>query len=176
MPKARKNIDRLRAKSVQLDTYYDIMLIPNQLRYDVPQKLTSCVRHVTSKQRIDTTMNDRQAFGSFLKSKRNDRGITVRAMAEKIDVAVGYYCDIESGRRTPIDLAFLDVVIRVLQLGDGDKLTLYDLAGKARSAAPPDLTEYINDSEAARIALRVAKEKASDADWQRFVNQLEGKE
>jgi hypothetical protein len=50
------------------------------------------------------------------------------------------------------------------------------LWGKARSASPPDLTEYINESKAARIALRVAKEKASDADWQRFVDQLVRKE
>jgi len=31
-------------------------------------------------------MNDRQAFGAFLKEKRNARTITLRAMAEMIGV------------------------------------------------------------------------------------------
>jgi transcriptional regulator with XRE-family HTH domain len=121
-------------------------------------------------------MNDRQLFGAYLKEKRNAQEITVRAMADKVDVAVGYYCDIESGRRSPIDLAFLDKIISFLRLSDEDKQTFYDLAGKARSAAPPDLTGYINDNKAARVALRVAREKASDEDWQRFVSELERKE
>ena len=117
-------------------------------------------------------MSDRQVFGEFLKDKRKERGITVRAMAEKVGVTAGYYCDIESGRRTPIDLDLLDKTIEVLKLLETDTQTFYDLAGKARSAAPPDLTEYINENKAARIALRVAKEKASDEDWQRFVIEL----
>ena len=121
-------------------------------------------------------MNDYQRFGAFLKDKRNAREISIRPMAERIGISAGHYCDIESGRRSPADREFLDVVIDILRLDDEDKQTLYDLWGKARSASPPDITEYINESKAARIALRVAKDKASDADWQRFVNQLEGKE
>jgi transcriptional regulator with XRE-family HTH domain len=121
-------------------------------------------------------VNDYQRFGIFLKEKRTAREVSIRPMAEKIGISAGHYCDIESGRRSPADRDFLDMVIDILRLNDEDKQTLYDLWGKARSASPPDLTEYINESKAARIALRVAKEKASDADWQRFVNQLEGKE
>jgi len=121
-------------------------------------------------------MNDYQRFGAFLKDRRNEREISIRPLAEKIGISAGHYCDIESGRRSPADRDFLDALVVHLLLNDVDKQTLYDLWGKARSASPPDLTEYINESKAARIALRVAKEKASDADWQRFVNQLEGKE
>jgi len=120
-------------------------------------------------------MDSQFTFGAFLKMKRNEREITVRAMAEMVGVAVGYYCDIESGRRSPLDIDFLDKIIVALWLSDGDKETFYDLAGKARSAAPPDLTGYINETPKARIALRVAKEKASDEDWQRFINDLERK-
>ena len=121
-------------------------------------------------------MNDYQRFGAFLKDKRNAREISIRPLAERIGISAGHYCDIESGRRSPADREFLDMIIDILRLNDEDKQTLYDLWGKARSASPPDITEYINESKAARIALRVAKEKASDADWQRFVNQLEGRE
>ena len=120
-------------------------------------------------------MNDRQIFAAYLKEKRNEKTITVRAMAELVGVGAGYYSDIESGRRSPLELGFLDRIIDTLQLTDEDRKTLYDLAGKAREAAPPDLTEYINSSTKARVALRVAKENATDEDWQRFINELEKK-
>ena len=122
-------------------------------------------------------MNDRQIFGVFLKEKRNERVITLRVMAEAIGVGYGYYSDFESGRRAiPAELEFLDKIITVLQLSDEDAKKLYDLAGRAREAAPPDLTGYINTTERARIALRVAKEKATDEDWERFINDLERKD
>lgn len=121
-------------------------------------------------------MDKHLTFGAFLKAKRNERAITVRAMAEAVDKAVGYYCDIESGRRSPLDLALLEKMIAALSLSDEDRETFYDLAGKARSAAPPDLTGYINDTKAARVALRVAKEKASAEDWLRFARELEEKD
>jgi len=115
-------------------------------------------------------------FGTFLKDKRKEKEITIRPLAEKIGISAGHYCDIESGRRSPADREFLESIISILSLNDEDKQTLYDLWGKARSASPPDLTEYINKNKAARIALRVAKDKASDADWQRFVDELERRE
>ena len=121
-------------------------------------------------------MNDRQIFGAFMKEKRNERMVTLRAMAEMIGVGYGYYSDLESGRRTPIDLEFLDKIISALKLSDEDSQKLYDLAGKAREAAPPDLTGYINNTPKARIALRVAKETATDEDWERFTQFLEQKE
>jgi transcriptional regulator with XRE-family HTH domain len=120
-------------------------------------------------------MNDRQIFGAFLKEKRKEREITVRAMAEKLDVQVGYYCDIESGRRSPIDFDFLGKIVSALILPDEDAQTFYDLAGKAREAAPPDLTGYINSTQMARVALRVAKEVATDEDWERFIGELNKK-
>jgi len=121
-------------------------------------------------------MNDRQIFGAFLKEKRNERGLTLRATADKLEIGYGYYSDLESGRRTPLELEFLDRIIAEFRLSDDDSRKLYDLAGKAREAAPPDLTGYINNTPKARIALRVAKETATDEDWERFTKYLEEKE
>ena len=121
-------------------------------------------------------MNDRQIFGAFLKKKRNERTMTLRAMADSIGIGYGYYSDLESGRRTPLDLEFLDKIKSVLKLSDEDSKNLYDLAGKARDAAPPDLTGYINNTPKARIALRVAKENATDEDWDYITKYLERKE
>ena len=120
-------------------------------------------------------MNDRQVLGAYVKEKRNSRGVTVRAMADMIDMGYGLYGDLETGRRCPADLETLDKIITALHLSEDDSKKLYDLAGKAREAAPPDLTSYINNTNKARIALRVAKEKATDEDWEQFTKYLETK-
>ena len=117
-------------------------------------------------------MNINHTFGAFLKSKRNERKRTVRELAESIGVSAGYYGDIEAGRRTPVDVDFISKVITLLHLSDDDGRTLYDLAGKDRSIAPPDLTEYINENKVVRDALRLAKEKAGNEDWLAFMNNL----
>ena len=121
-------------------------------------------------------MNDRQLLGAYIKKKRNSRGITVRVMADMIEMGYGLYGDLETGRRCPADLETLDRIITALRLSKDESKTLYDLAGKAREAAPPDLTGYINNTNKARIALRVAKEKATDEDWEQFTKYLESKE
>jgi len=118
-------------------------------------------------------MNEHITFGAFLKSKRKTRGLTVRIMADSIGVGVGYYCDLESGRRRPPEKDMLDGLIHALSLFDEDTATFYDLAGRARDAAPPDLPEYINENAVVRVALRIAKQKASVADWQHFIDGLE---
>jgi len=121
-------------------------------------------------------MNDRQILGAYIKEKRNSRGITVRAMADLLNIGYGLYGDYESGRRSPLNLETLSKIITALLLSDEETKTLYDLAGKAREAAPPDLTNYINSTNKARIALRVAKEKATDEDWERFTQYLKRKD
>ena len=112
-------------------------------------------------------------FSRFLKEKRRQCEITVRDMAEKSGVSAGYYCDIESGRRNPPDREILDRMVVVLNLSDEDRLILYDLAGKARSEAPPDLPEYINQHEKVRVALRLAKDGGDNRVWDRFIDFLE---
>ena len=121
-------------------------------------------------------LNKETTFGAFLKTRRKEREITVRLMAELVGIAVGSYCDIESNRNYPPAKEILEKMIEVLKLPEAGQQIFYDLAGKARSAAPPDLPEYINENQVVRFALRMAKEKASDEDWRRFINDLEKKE
>jgi transcriptional regulator with XRE-family HTH domain len=115
-------------------------------------------------------------FSRFLKEKRLARGITVREMAELAGVSPGYYSDIESGRRNPPGRGILDRIISALNVPDGDRKFFYDCAGQARSEAPPDLPDYINEYEPVRVALRLAKDKGSMDDWHQFIRALEQKE
>lgn len=112
-------------------------------------------------------------FSRFLKEKRRQREITVRDMADKSGVSAGYYSDIESGRRNPPDREILDKMMDILTLSEGDRFIFYDLAGKARSEAPPDLSEYINEYEEVRVALRLAKDTGDARVWNKFINYLE---
>jgi transcriptional regulator with XRE-family HTH domain len=115
-------------------------------------------------------------FSRFLKEKRRQREITVREMAELSGVSPGYYSDIESGRRNPPDREILDRIIAALKVPGEDRKYFYDCAGRARSEAPPDLPEYINEYEPVRVALRLAKDKGSMDDWRQFIRKLERKE
>jgi transcriptional regulator with XRE-family HTH domain len=114
-------------------------------------------------------------FSRFLKEKRRLREITVREMAELSGVSTGYYGDFESGRRNPPEREILDRMLAVLNVSDEDRKTFYDYAGNARSEAPPDLPEYINEFEPVRVALRLAKDKGNMEDWRQFIRQLEQK-
>ncbi|MDL2234683.1 helix-turn-helix domain-containing protein [Christensenellaceae bacterium OttesenSCG-928-L17] len=112
------------------------------------------------------------SFCQYLKEKRRQREITVRDMAERSGVSAGYYSDFESGRRNPPDREILDRMAAALNLSEEERLTLYDLAGKARAEAPPDLPEYINEHEKVRVALRLAKDSGDARVWDRFIDFL----
>lgn len=114
-------------------------------------------------------------FGEFIAEKRFEQAITVRAIAEMIGVSPGYYNDIEKSRRNPPDREILAKLIAALHLKEDDCIVFFDLAGKARSEISPDLPDYIMENDVVRVALRIAKEKASPDDWQRFIDELEKK-
>jgi transcriptional regulator with XRE-family HTH domain len=111
-------------------------------------------------------------FGGYVSEKRREREIPATHIAERLGLSPGYYCDIERGRRLPPDRDTLDRLVKALVLNTEDTHTFYDLAGKARSEAPPDLPDYINSNEIVRVALRLAKDKGSADDWVRFIDNL----
>ena len=115
------------------------------------------------------------SFGEFLSDKRRTKEIPSLQMAEAVGLSPSYYCDIEKNRKAPPDIDILEKIIDALGLINEDRVQFYDLAGKARSGVAPDLPEYINENEVVRVALRVAKDKASAEDWKQFINKLENK-
>jgi len=120
-------------------------------------------------------MREYNSFGAFLSGKRREREITSLHMAEVAGISPGYYSDIERGRKAPPDLEMLGKILAALRLSEEDKVLFYDLAGKARSGVSPDLPDYIMENEVVRVALRIAKDKASPDDWKQFINRLEKK-
>lgn len=112
-------------------------------------------------------------FGEFLQKKREERKITLRKMAEMLDITAPYLSDIEKDRRNPPDMDKLEQISSILLLTDADRTLMFDLAGKKRNSVAPDLPEYIMGREYVAAALRTARDlDADEADWMKFVEEL----
>lgn len=117
-------------------------------------------------------MNE-QNFGEFLQNKREDKGITLRRMAEMLGVSAPFLSDVEKGRRNSLDMDKLTLLKQILVLSDDEYQTMLNLAGKQRKTVAPDLPEYIMDRDYVSAALRTARDlNAGEAEWQRFVEEL----
>lgn len=114
-------------------------------------------------------------FGNFITEKRKVLNMSLRTLAKELGISPSYASDIEKGNRKPNDKSLLDSLVKVLQLNQEETNTLYDLsASQKENALAQDVTEYVNENEIAKIALRKAKAKgATEADWQKFINDLE---
>ncbi|MFZ5611852.1 XRE family transcriptional regulator [Desulforamulus profundi] len=114
-------------------------------------------------------------FGEFIAKKRIDQGITLRGMADMLEITPAYLSDIEKSRRNPPDKPLLEKIATILKLTEDDKNLMFDLAGKGRCEVSPDLPEYIMSNEVVRVALRKAKDVATEDDWQQFIDKLSKK-
>lgn len=117
-------------------------------------------------------MND-QNFGEFLQTKREQQKITLRQLAEKLELSAPFLSDVEKGRRNSLDMDRLIMLRQILNLSDDEYETMLNLAGKQRKTVAPDLPEYIMERDYVSAALRTARDlDAGEAEWQRFVEEL----
>jgi transcriptional regulator with XRE-family HTH domain len=121
-------------------------------------------------------MNNELSFGKFIADKRKSLGIALRVMAEELEIAAPYLSDIEKSRRYPPDMNRLLRISDILKLTDEEKNKMFDLAGNGKNTVSPDLPEYIMSSEKVRVALRKAREVATEKDWDEFLKKLNEKE
>ena len=90
-------------------------------------------------------------FGKFINEKRKGRGqggsdILLRDLASAMgNMSVSYLSDIIKGRRNPPDKKLLEIIADVLKLDADEQNEMYDLAGREREEAAPDLPDYIMD-------------------------------
>ena len=112
-------------------------------------------------------------FGAFLQQKREEKGITLRKMAEMLGYSAPFLSDVEKDRRNPPELAKLEQIARILDLTYEEQETMYNLAGKKRDSVAPDLPEYIMSRDYVAAALRTARDlDAGEEEWLRFVEEL----
>lgn len=118
---------------------------------------------------------NQERFGDFVKDKRKEKKITLKAMAEKLNLSVPYLSDIEKNRRNPAIDKF-EELIGMLDLSTEEQELLNDLAGKARNEVSPDLQAYIMESDVSpyvRAALWKAKQNAASIEeWKHIIEEL----
>lgn len=121
-------------------------------------------------------------YGRFLRAKRisDNRGLTLKDVAEELGVSVSFASDVEQGRRKPYDEEKTKKLISFLRFTENDVALLYDLAAKECSRIPRDLEDIMMHSEAgemARFALRMTKKGiVTENDWRRFTYYIRSKE
>lgn len=124
-------------------------------------------------------MNQNQ-FGVFVSERRVAHSITLRKMADLLELSPAYWSDIEKGRRNPPNINILEELANVLKLSQEEKEHMIDLASEDRDEIPMDLPEYIKESELARTALRKAKQlneskgnkDITEKAWEDFIKAL----
>ena len=117
-----------------------------------------------------------QNFGEFLQTTREQQKITLRQLAEKLDLSAPFLSDVEKGRRNSLDMDRLVMLRQILNLSDEEYETMLNLAGKQRKTVAPDLPEYIMERDYVSAALRTARDlDAGEAEWQRFVEELKNR-
>lgn len=117
-------------------------------------------------------------FGEFIKGKRQNKGISLRRLAEQLNISPVYLCNMEKDRNPAPKDDILSRMAQMLVLNDEDTRLLYDLAAKSKSnpTVSKDLPEYIMGRDIVRVALRTAKDvDATDEEWQAFIEMLEAR-
>ncbi len=116
--------------------------------------------------------NEAMTFGSFIRSKREALGKSLRSVAADIEMAPAYLSDVEKSNRWP-PVKYLEKLAEVLGISGNELSLYYDLAGEIREGSYPDLTDYIGKTDIARVALRKARDNnISDEKWQRFIDEI----
>ena len=116
----------------------------------------------------------KETFGQFLAIKRQEKKISLRRLAAQLDVSAPYLCDVEKGRKAPLDREKIELTARILNLSESERTAMLDLAGQSKkSVIAPDLPEYINEHDYVKAALRTARDMgAGEEEWQRFIEDL----
>lgn len=115
-------------------------------------------------------------FGEYIEEKRKSKKITLRGLAEMLDIAPSYMSDIEKGKRNPNRKELIDSIAKALCLTQEEHDELYDLSAQQNeNDVSADLTQYIMSDKVARTALRTARDfNATEDDWNLFIQNLKG--
>ncbi|MCK9482313.1 MAG: helix-turn-helix domain-containing protein [Bacteroidia bacterium] len=116
---------------------------------------------------------DSMSFGEYLKRKREEKQISLRELARRLDLSAPYLSDVENNRRGPLTEERLITLVRELHLTEEEETEMYDIIGQQRGLLPPDLNPYVSDRPYVNAALRTAKNlEADEEDWQMFIDEL----
>ena len=118
--------------------------------------------------------NHELTFGDFISQKRKDLRITLKDMADRLNISSPYLSDVEKGKRDSFDLERLNQIAKILNLDEEESSIMMDLAGKQRNTVAPGLPEYILKTKGLSVALRKARDlDVKEEEWIKFIEEIE---
>ena len=118
--------------------------------------------------------NHELTFGDFISQKRKDLRITLKDMADRLNISSPYLSDVEKGKRDSFDLERLNQIAKILNLDEEESSLMMDLAGKQRNTVAPDLLEYILKTKGVSVAFRKARDlDVKEEEWIKFIEEIE---
>ena len=114
-------------------------------------------------------------FGHSLRIVRINQGLTIRKVAETVDVTATYISDIERGNNKPPNKQLMEKIFDALDLQDVKiKYHLYDLAAEKRGGVPEDIVEYIKKNNSLRMVIRtIQHQNGEDGFWAEYLNKIQ---
>lgn len=119
------------------------------------------------------------SFGSFIKSRRLNKGYSLKEMANKLHMPWQTYQHVESGYRSLLGKqpSFYDGLVDVLELSSDEIKEMYEWADKdciRRKKLAPDLVTYATENPIINDILRAAKDNGvSSSKLQNILKQLQ---
>ncbi len=102
-------------------------------------------------------ISNRDKFGTFVRNRRTELGISLRDFAECLGITPAYLSDIERGnRKAPTD--HLEQIAILLGLDESEMEFFIDLSGCSHSNWP-EINEYLAKNKSARDFVRLARDK-----------------
>jgi len=120
-------------------------------------------------------------FGDYIRKKRlaDPRELTMKDVADRLDVSFSYVGAVENNRKPPFDGGKLEALAEFLNLSEEDTAMMFDLAGRESREVPHDLEEtlmYEDVGDLIRYAARQTKAGyIKEEDWKTFIREKEAK-
>lgn len=119
-------------------------------------------------------------FGIFLKEKRQQNGLSLRALGKYVELSHIYLYNIESGKKAPPSDDVIKRLANALNLDEKSRLLFFDIAAKCKSDAdgsnyyiPVDISRYINENEDVKNVIREANHgEKDDSFWNDLLKEL----
>ena len=123
---------------------------------------------------------DNNAFGMFLKQKRQQNGLSLRVLGKQVGLSHIYIYNIECGKKAPPSDDMIKRLANALKLDEESRLLFFDIAAQCKSDAdgsnyyiPVDISQYINENEDAKNVIREANQgQKNNSFWNDLLKEL----
>lgn len=114
-------------------------------------------------------------FGASMRFIREQRGIKIREIANKVGMTATYISDIERGNNNPPGKKLMQKILMALEIQETELQNyLYDLAARERGGVSEDIADYIMSNDDLRRVIRMTqRQKMSEQFWRECLKRVQ---